>query len=507
MHSLTTSDPHADCSPIRRRKRRLAALGLALTLSGGAAAGAVALPSSLVAQDGEGAQPAASATTTGPAAQAAIADAERVGRAFATVAERVSPSVVSIRVEARVDRAERMQQLPFGAFPGMPGAGGDEQIVQGGGSGFVIAEDGAIVTNRHVVESATRIRVRLQDGRELPGQVVGIDRATDLAVLRVPATGLRPLRFADMDDQRVGQWVVAIGSPFGLDMTVTAGVLSATGRGGLGMNEIEDYVQTDASINPGNSGGPLVNLDGEVVGVNSMIIGRGQGIGFAIPADMAQRVSQQLLTEGRVRRAWVGVGFQELTAELAADFGVGGRHGALVNEIVPGGPAARAGVQAGDVIVAIEGVPVRESRDLMRQVLRRPVGAPLRLDVVRGGQAMQLTVTTAERPEPRSDEAQELGGAEQPTRDDGTWGLQLLPVTPQIAQQLRFDGRAGAVVARVRPGSPADRAGLQRGDVIVEADRQSVRTPAEVERAVADGRALLRVRRGERTFFTSLHRD
>ncbi|MDQ3037556.1 MAG: trypsin-like peptidase domain-containing protein, partial [Myxococcota bacterium] len=429
----------------RARRAGLAVLALAVGLGGAGATTAITLPSAISAQDAAPRGATSAPPTSGPAAQAAIADAERVGSAFATVAEQVSPSVVSIRVEARVDRAEMMQQMPFGAVPGMPGGGGgDEQIVQGGGSGFVVSADGAILTNRHVVENATRIRVRFQDGRELPATVVGIDRATDLAVVRVEATGLRPLRFASMDQQRVGQWVIAIGSPFGLDTTITAGVLSATGRGGLGMNEIEDYLQTDASINPGNSGGPLVNLDGEVVGINTMIIGRGQGIGFAIPADMAQNVSQQLLASGRVRRAWIGVGFQELTPELAADFGVGGRRGALVNEIVPNGPAARAGIQSGDVIINIEGVPVRESRDLMRLVIRRPVGVAVRLEVMRAGRPMQLTLTTGERPDASAEEPQDLG-ATQPTRDDRGFGVQLVPVTPQVARQIGYAGRHGAV--------------------------------------------------------------
>jgi serine protease Do len=496
-------------SPARRRALiSLLALGLAL-------GGAGATTSVLSAQTTErAASPGAASpgtTSTGtppgattPAEERAIADAERVGTAFAAVAEQISPSVVSIRVEARAERSP-MQELPFRFFG--PGGDGGEQIIQGGGSGFVIRADGAILTNRHVVENATRIRVVFQDGRDLPATVVGIDRATDLAVLRVNARGLAPLRFADMGRQRVGQWVVAIGSPFGLDTTVTAGVLSALGRGGLGMNEIEDYVQTDASINPGNSGGPLVNLDGEIVGVNSMVLGRGQGIGFAIPADLARNVADQLLQHGVVRRAWIGVGFQELTPELAADFGVGERRGALVNEIVPGGPSARAGLEIGDVIVAIDGTPVRESRDLMRQVLRRPIGSEVRLDVIRGGRARAIQLRTAERPDAGRDAEERAVQPARPPRADAGWGVELVPLTRDIAQQLGHRGTAGAVVARVREGSPADRAGLARGDVIVEADRRAVGSPADVERAVADGRALLRTARGERSYYTVLTRE
>jgi serine protease Do len=240
-----------------------------------------------------------------------------------------------------------------------------------------------------------------------------------------------------------------------------------------------------------------------------MILGRGQGIGFAIPADIAQHVAQQLLTHGRVRRAWIGVGFQELTPELAADFGVTDRRGALVNEIVPGGPAARAGLEPGDVVVAVDGVPVREGRDLLRQVLRRPVGAEVRLDVVRDGRLRSFTVTTAERPEANTaDDAPGPGGdGPRPSGDERGLGVQLVPVTPAIARQLGRTRLEGAIVAEVRPGSPADRAGLRRGDVIVEADRQAVRGPADVLRAFSDGRALLRVERGERGFYTVLRRE
>jgi Do/DeqQ family serine protease len=484
--------------------------GLGLALAAGVPA-AMLLSQSSAAQDttrpATAAAPTDGTAATTPAEQAAIASAERVGGAFAAVAEQVSPSVVSIRVEARVDAAEVMG--PFRFFPGMPGAPGDgeDPIVRGGGSGFVISPDGAIVTNRHVVENATRIRVVFRDGRDLPATVVGLDRATDLAVLRVAASGLTPLRFADMDAQRVGQWVVAIGSPFGLDTTVTAGVLSAIGRGGIGVNEIEDYVQTDASINPGNSGGPLVNLDGEVIGVNSMIVGRGQGIGFAIPADIARNVAEQLLAHGRVRRAWIGVGFQELTPELAADFGIRDRRGALVNEIVPTGPAARGGLENGDVIVGIDGRTVNEARDLMRQVIRRPIGADLRLDVVRNGQVRAVTITTAERPDAEPEPAAAPQEAPRATRTERGFGLSLVAMTPQIAEQLGRQPTSGAVVAQVQRGGAADRAGLQRGDVIVEADRRAVTAPTDVERAASDGHAMLRVERGARRFYTVLDRE
>jgi S1-C subfamily serine protease len=230
-----------------------------------------------------------------------------------------------------------------------------------------------------------------------------------------------------------------------------------------------------------------------------MILGRGaQGIGFAIPADMARMVADQLLEHGSVRRAWMGVGFQELTPELASDFGVGDRRGALVNEVTPNGPAARAGIEVGDVVLAIDGTPVHAGRDLQHEVLRRPIGAAVRLELVRNGRVQQLTLTTAERPTTGEDEAQPARGM----REERGPGVQLVPLTPQIARQIRFGGTAGAVVAEVREGSASDRAGLERGDVIIEADRRPVRAVADVERALGDGHALLRVQRQERSFFT-----
>jgi serine protease Do len=482
--------------PLTRRQRGLARFAAALSL---VAVGCVALSMPTLDAQDAATEPRASANATTPAERGAIEDAARVGRAFASLAARVSPSVVSIRVEARVDAASL--GLPSGLFSGMPGDG--EQIVQGGASGFLITDDGAIVTNGHVVEHATRIRVRLQDGRELPADLVGIDHATDLAVIRVAARGLTPLRLADPEQQQVGQWVVAIGSPFGLDTTVTAGVLSAKGRGGLGINEIEDFVQTDASINPGNSGGPLVNLDGEVVGVNSVIVGRGQGIGFAIPSDIVQTVSSQLLAHGRVRRAWIGVGFQELTSELASEIGLGERRGALVSEVVEGGPAANAGIEPGDVVISIDGTPVRESRELMREVLRRSIGSDVRLEILRGGRTRDVRVTTGERPE--TSEPEEAPPPQH--REEAGFGAAWLALTPDIARQLGHQGTNGVVVAQVIPGSPADRAGLRRGDIVVDADSHVVRSPSDVERELADGHALLRVERGSHAFFAVVQRE
>src|SRR5580658_8891929 len=238
-------------------------------------------------------------------------EAKKLSDAFVSVAERVSPSVVQIDVSVRDESADQM--LRWMARSG----GGDSAVAHGTGSGVVFTPDGAILTNNHVVDEALTINVHLRDGRLLPARLIGRDPSTDLAVIKVEAQGLVAAKFGDSEAVRVGEWTVAIGSPFGLGYTVTAGVLSAKGRGGLGMNAIEDYLQTDASINPGNSGGPLCDLSGDVLGINTMIVGRGQGIGFAVPSTMAQRVATQILKTGKVTRAWLGLGVQDLTPELA----------------------------------------------------------------------------------------------------------------------------------------------------------------------------------------------
>lgn len=440
------------------------------------------------------------------AEQGPIATAQQLGVAFSHIAERVSPSVVSLQVEVR---APQRGQSPF-PFPFPFGGFDDDQsepgAQKGSGSGMVLTADGAILTNNHVVEHATRIQVSLQDGRHFPGKVVGVDPATDLAVVRIEAKGLTPVRFADSDAAQVGQWVVAIGSPFGLDYTVTAGVLSGKGRAGFRPGEIADYLQTDASINPGNSGGPLVNLQGEVLGVNTMIISA-SGIGFAIPSNLARKVGFELLQKGDVSRAWIGVSYQELTPELAASFGVQRTRGALVNEVVPNGPAAKAGLKPGDIVLEVQGREIKEGKDLLRSVLLFPVGEKLGVTVLRDGQPQKLTVVTAERPDTREARAGSGGSKQRALKGSTANGLELAPLTPEIARRLGYSGSGGLVVADVASGSPAERAGLMRGDVIEEVNRKPVTSEKQVEDALAKGRALLKLQRQGNTFFTAFGGD
>lgn len=415
------------------------------------------------------------------APESGLAFAQQLGDAFATVAERTSPSVVSIRVEVHQAR------------PAAFGLG--DQVVRGGGSGVVLRSDGHILTNNHVVGQAARIEVRLHDGRTFPARIVGTDPATDLAVIKIDATDLPAATFASRERIRVGEWAVAVGSPFGLDYTVTAGIVSALGRGGVGMNEIEDYVQTDASINPGNSGGPLVNLRGEVIGINTMIVGRNSGIGFAVVSELAEQVGTQIIDGGEVRRAYIGVSFQDLTPALAAQVGVpDGTRGALVAGIEPGGPAASAGLRAGDVIVAVGGQPLPQTGDLIRRVLAARVGSEMQFTVLRRGRRQEVTVRTAERPSRQARATPEVPEA-------GPYGLSLDGLSRSEARRARL--RSGVIVRGVEAGSIAARAGLLAGDIIVEADRRPVGQPAQVRAALEDGEVLLRLRRGRGALFVA----
>ena len=417
--------------------------------------------------------------------QASTAEARRLSEGFVAVAERASPSVVQIDVTARDEKADLLSRF-FGR-------GGDEPIARGMGSGVVFTPDGAILTNNHVVEEALTINVRLRDGRYLPARLIGRDPATDLAVVKIEAAGLSSARFADSDAARVGEWVVAIGSPFGLGYTVTAGVLSAKGRGGIGMNDIEDYLQTDASINPGNSGGPLCNLQGEVLGINTMIVGRGQGIGFAVPSNMAQRVATQILKNGKVTRSWLGVSVQDVSPEIATAMHLSPGSGALVNNVASDGPAYRANIRAGDIIASLAGHPVRDGTDLVREAIAHDVGQVVQLEIVRGGQHYGANVTLSERPEAPIKPAP----SQQQALPHQGLGLIVRDLAPQQAAQMGLPAKPIPVITQITPGSAADREGLRVGDAIVEANGIVEPTSAQVADVARSGELLLRVKRGD----------
>ncbi|AUX48326.1 uncharacterized protein SOCE26_098600 [Sorangium cellulosum] len=439
------------------------------------------------------------------AAAAGTADLRRLGEAFADVADKVGPAVVQIEVTVGENVSSPLRWFRDGGQR------------RGLGSGVIFSSDGGILTNNHVIDEARAITVRLRDGRMFAGRIAGRDPATDLAVIRIDAKDLPTATFADSDAARVGAWVVAIGSPFGLGHTVTTGVLSAKGRGGVGVNDVEDYLQTDASINPGNSGGPLVDLDGRVLGINTMVVSRGQGIGLAVPANMARRVAEQLLRTGRVERAWMGVGMQDLTPQLAAVMPNAPRAGALVNAVSPGGPAARSNLQPGDVITSVGARSVRDAQDVLRELFRHNAGETLALEVVRGGRRYQTQVTLAARSEPPPPA---LPVQRAPGQHPGL-GLTLRDAPAPRGEAdaagesdprstARSTGRpAGRAVARVvsvASDSPAERAGIRPGDVILEADARRTPTSAQVEEAARDGDLLLRVQRRGAAFYAALRR-
>jgi serine protease Do len=344
------------------------------------------------------------------------------------------------------------------------------------------------------VEGASQVEVTLLDGTKHKARVVGADKRTDLAVLRLEANGKKfpYLPLGDSNDVQVGDWVLAVGSPFGLQATVTSGIISAKARQ-IGAGPYDDFLQTDAAINPGNSGGPLVNMRGEVIGINTAIVRGGSGIGFAIPAAMARRVSAQLVENGKVTRGWLGVMLQPLTPDLAASFGVEGARGALVSEVQPDSPAAKAGLKAGDVVVEIDGRKVTGPADVARAVGLAAPGRTARLTVLRDRARQTLPVVLAEAP-----------GERQASR----LGFEVRPVTPDVARELNRRSTEGVVVTHVEDGTAAEEAGIRRGDVIVEVNRQPVKTLADFERATRDikkgERLAVRLERGDVALYVAL---
>jgi Do/DeqQ family serine protease len=428
-------------------------------------------------------------------APASTQEARKLSDAFVSVAERVGPSVVQIDVTARDEEADETGRL-FGVR-------GDTPIARGLGSGVIYTADGAILTNNHVVEQALTINVRLRDGRSLPAKLIGRDPGTDLAIIKVDATNLIAAKLGDSDAARVGEWVVAIGSPFGLTYSVTAGVLSAKGRGGLGMNEVEDYLQTDASINPGNSGGPLCDLDGHVLGINTMIVGRASGIGFAVPSNMARRVADQLMKTGKVQRPWIGVGIQDLSPDLAIAMKLDTRAGALVSSVRDGGPAAKANMKPGDVIASVAGKAVHDGHELGREVLTHDVGSQIALEIIRNGQRYTTNLTLTARPEAAVPPipAQQITAPQ-----GGGLGFSVRDLTAQVAEQYGFPPKPCTVVTVVAPGSAADRASLKVGDLIVEADGVADPNAHQIAAAAADGTLVVRVRRHDAFFYAALRK-
>jgi serine protease Do len=466
--------------------RRTFGVSLILALSVGLAAGAFATTRGPWAQ----APPLSQAPL--PMLQAPILPVQMplTTGTFAKVAEAIKPAVININTISR-GGAGMGGRTPFEEFFGeefFRRFFGDvpERIPQRSlGSGVIIDPSGIALTNSHVVEKATEIEVITLDGNKHKAKVIGVDKKTDLAVLKLDdgKTRFAFARVGDSDRLQVGDWVIAVGSPFGLQATVTAGIISAKARQ-IGQGPFDDFLQTDAAINPGNSGGPLVNMQGEVVGINTAIVAGGSGIGFAIPSNMARKIYTELQTKGRVTRGWLGVSIQPLTPELANSFGAKDAKGVLVSDVVPDSPAGKAGLKPGDILLEFEGKKTDVPADLQRAVGLASPGHETKVKVWREGGERTLAVKIGEAPDER--EAQQRGGSRggAPT----VLGMEVRPVTPEVARQLNLRTSEGVIVARVDEGSPASEAGIQRGDVIREINRQKVRTTADYERITRDAK-------------------
>lgn len=426
---------------------------------------------------------------------------------FAPILKPVLPAVVSI-LSSRVVKTPQMpffndpffQQFFGGQFPRGP----QQQRERGLGSGVIVSADGYILTNNHVVDKATELRVMLPDKRSFPGKLIGTDQKTDIAVVKIATTGLPTVRLGDSSKIEVGDYTFAIGNPFGVGETATMGIVSATGRNGLDIESYEDFIQTDAAINPGNSGGALLNAHGDVVGINTAILSGGsggnQGIGFAIPINMAKYVMDQILKHGKVVRGYIGVGIQEVTPDLAKAFNVPAEKGALVSSVEPNSPGAKAGLQRGDVIDELNGEQVNGSNDLRLKVGTMAPGTTVHLKVNRNGQTRDVTLTLGEQPSSKNEE-NNAGGAETSPMS----GVQVDELSPDIRQQLGLSADVrGVVVTSVPPGSPAEDAGLQRGDVIEQVDRQPVNSVSDYHRLIREAgkkTLVLLVNRGGDTTF------
>lgn len=416
---------------------------------------------------------------------------------FRKLSENLSPAVVNIRTEKTV-RTRGMQSFGenghfenfFSPFFGNRSPKNFRQ--KSLGTGFIIDRQGYIVTNNHVVDGADEIKVALKNKKEYAAEIVGRDPQTDIALIRVKTDEKLPVApLGSSEKLAVGDWVVAIGNPFGLEHTVTAGIVSAKGRV-IGSGPYDDFIQTDASINPGNSGGPLINMNGEVVGINTMIITGGQGIGFAIPIDMARNVIAQLKSGGEVTRGWLGLTIQDLKGDLGNYYGR--ESGVLVTETVAGDPADRAGIRPRDIITEINGKKISDTRELTRMVAALPVGRKAEITVLRKGSRKNFQVSIGKRPA-------ELADSRNPAEKESRFGLQFADIRPEMAEKYGLSADSGVIVTGIRPGSKAEESGIRKGDIIVEMNRQEVESADRLQKEMArigkKEKISLLVRRGK----------
>jgi serine protease Do len=453
--------------------------------------------------------PAVSATTPSAAAVAGGSNG------FPAVAKATMPAVVNIST-SRVVKNQGGPAGPFMDDPMFRQFFGEEfhkrfQVPRERresslGSGVIVSADGYIVTNAHVVDKADEIKVLLADKREFTGKVVGSDSKSDIAVVKISAKELPTIGWGDSDKLEVGEYALAIGNPFGLNSTITLGIVSAVGRANMGIEQYENFIQTDAAINPGNSGGALVNTRGELIGINTAIFSRSggnMGIGFAIPSNMAKSVMDSLVKHGKVVRGYLGVSIQDVSPKIAKQFGLDQAQGALVSEVVTGSPAEKSGLQSGDVITRFDGKAIESSSMLRNRVAETEVGKSVELEVLRDKKPVKLNIKVAEQPK-------DMTASGESVKSEGKStvlaGFEVQALTPDISSQLNLPrGTQGVVVSAVESGSPAEEAGIQRGDVIVELNRKPVRNTDDFQRlsksvGKADSVLLLLVRQGRRIF-------
>ena len=423
---------------------------------------------------------------------------------FTNVAKSVTPAVVNISTVSKKKLVRPFYEFSplfddfFGGREMRPQYRREKSL----GSGFIINKEGYIITNDHVVRDAEMIQVALSNEKTYTAKVVGSDPKTDIAVIKITASEDLPTAvLGDSDKLQVGQWAIAIGNPFGLNRTVTIGVVSATGRSNMGIETYEDFIQTDASINPGNSGGPLLNIYGEVIGINTAIVAAGQGIGFAIPINMAKNIVDQLVKKGTVTRGWLGVAIQPLTEDIARSFGYKSMKGALVSDVLEGSPASKAGIRQGDIITRFNGKEIKDSRHLQLIVADTPVGTTVPAEIFRDGKAYSVTVTVDNSDKAAA--ARPKAGETLPA-EEGLFGMSV----EELPESLRSKGISGVIVAGVDPEGIAADAGIQQGDVVISVDRKKIKNLNDYLQAMKGverkGSVAFLVRRGDSSIYFAL---
>ena len=428
----------------------------------------------------------------GPIAHAKSPQYFNAPASFNQLAEMVSPAVVNIRTVKTIKGGgpvfRQFQRDPWGRqgpfkdfFERFFGEDMQKEFKQPSlGSGFIIDKEGFVVTNNHVIEDADQIKVKLKDEREFDAKIVGRDPNTDIALLKITSgQDLPTAKLGDSDELKVGQWVVAIGSPFGLEHTVTAGIVSAKGRV-IGSGPYDDFIQTDASINPGNSGGPLLNLKGEVVGINTAIVATGQGIGFAIPVNLAKGIIVALKSEGEVTRGWLGVAIQDLSSDMAEYYEIESKKGVFVADVFEGDPADKAGIKPKDIILEVNGQKINTSRQLTGMIAAIPVGDTAKIKILRNGKEKTVKVEIVKRDENK------LASRSRPREQAEEFGIRVSNITPEIAQRLNIDETTGVIVTGIESGSKGESANIRVGDIIKEINRRSVESVSDYQKILED---------------------